>query len=51
MEISGETFDELWVEVFMRFDVVRADVYNLMMDDSLSAKESKFIMLKAYIEF
>lgn len=51
LEISGEAFDELWEEVFMRFDAVRTDVYNLIMDDSKNVKESKFIMLKAYIEF
>ena len=51
LEISQEQFDELWEEVFMRFDSVRTDVYNMMMDDRLNEKESKIIMLKAYIEF
>jgi hypothetical protein len=51
LEISQEKFDELWEEVFMRFDSVRTDVYNMMMDDRLNEKESKIIMLKAYIEF
>ena len=51
LEISQEHCDELWEEVFMRFDSVRTDVYNMMMDDRLNEKESKIIMLKAYIEF
>ena len=49
LEISEKQFNELWEEIFLRFDIVRADVYNMMMDDNLSEKQAKIIMLKAYI--
>jgi hypothetical protein len=49
--ISPEKFEELWIHVFDRFDIVRAEIYNFMMDANLTPYETKLIMLKAYCQF
>ncbi len=49
--VSEENFAKVQEEVWARFENVREDIYNLMMDENVTSKVAKKVMQRAYVTY
>lgn len=49
--ISQDDFSKIQEEVWNRFENVREDIYNLMMDENVTSKVAKKVMQRAYVTY
>ncbi len=49
--VSQDDFSKIQEEVWGRFENVREDIYNLMMDEYVTSKVAKRVMQRAYVTY
>ena len=49
--VSQDDFSKIQEEVWGRFENVREDIYNLMMDENVTSKVAKKVMQRAYVTY
>ena len=49
--VSQDDFSKIQEEVWGRFENVREDIYNLMMDENVTSNVAKRVMQRAYVTY
>lgn len=51
MLVSDKDFSRIQEEVWNRFENIREDIYNLIMDENVTSKQAKKVMQRAYVTY